>query len=297
MALAACLSCIAIRPPAHPNRKHYVERLLQPLPIALQQLASQQHGQLTSQQSDSADAAAVKGLHHTRTLMMFMQSWRDAQPPEQAQQNLSPAAEAFISCWGLIQQIIASGNTSTAMQESTAACCTAAVRMHLAACMSAMPAILHAAACGVAGGHPTAHLWVPPMAAALDQLDGQELSQLFMPLQESLSVIDSSAAAQKLGDRTTADANPELSLVRLLPNTCCTSELLFYQKSMQGSPMRQRQDMVKAICLILLAGNHASHKRNSKECRQAACSERFFLNSANAGAWHLQGSKLHELQP
>ena len=208
-----CLSCIAIKPPADPNRKHYVERLLHPLPIALQQLASQQPSQLTSQQTDSANIAAVHGLQHTRTLMMFMQSWRDAQPPEQAQQNLSPAAEAFIGCWGLIQQALASGNASIAMQERTAACCTAAVRMHLAACMSAMPAILHAAACGVGSGHRTAHFWVPPLAAALDQLDGQQLSQLLVPLQESLSIVDSSAAAQNLVDRTTADANPELSLV------------------------------------------------------------------------------------
>ena len=226
-----CLSCIAIKPPADPNRKHYIERLLHPLPIALQQLASQQQGQLTSQQSGSASAAAVKGLQHTRTLMMFMQSWRDAQPPEQGQQNLSPAAEAFISCWGLIQQTLASGNASIAMQESTAACCTAAVRMHIAACMSAMPAILHAAACGVASGQPTAHLWVPPLAAALDQLDGQQLSHLLVPLQASLSVVDSSAAAQNLMDRITADANPEFSLVRLLLNACCSPELLVCEKS------------------------------------------------------------------
>ena len=210
MAFAMCLSCIAIKPPADPNRKHYVERLLHPLPIALQQLASQQH----DQQTDSANSAAVQGLQHTRTLMMFMQSWRDAQPPEQAQQNLSPAAEAFTSCWGLIQQVLASGNASIAMQERAASCCTAAVRMHLAACMSAMPDILHAAACRVASGDPTAHLWVPPLAAALDQLDGQQLSQLLVPLQESLSVVDSSAAAQSLVDRIIADANPELSLVR-----------------------------------------------------------------------------------
>lgn len=225
MAIALCLSCIAIKPPAIPNRKHYVELLLHTLPVALQQLAWQQPGQLTTQQADSFNAAAVKGLKHARTLMMFMQSWRDTQQPGQSQQNLSPAAEAFISCWGLIQQALASGHASSAVQESTAACCTAAVRMHLAASMSAMPGILHAAACGVASGHPTAHLWVSPLAAALDQLDGQQLSQLLVPLKESLSIIDSSAAAQSLVDRSTADANPEFSLVRLLLYICCTSEL------------------------------------------------------------------------
>lgn len=227
VAFATCLSCIATNLPAEPNRKHYVERLLHPLPPALQQLASQQPGQLTSQRADSANAAAVKGLKHTRTLMMFMQSWRDAQPPAQAQPSLSPAAEAFVTCWGCIQQALASGTASTAVQESAAACCTVAVRMHLAACMSAMPAILHTAACGVASGSPTAHLWVPPLAAALDQLEGQELSQLSGSLQESLSVVDSSAAAQSLRDRTIADAKPDLSLVRLLLNMCHTAELSY----------------------------------------------------------------------
>ena len=292
-----CLSCIAIKPPADPNRTHYVERLLSPLPIALQQLASQQHSQLTSQQTDSANAAAVQGLQHARTLMVFMQSWRDAQPPEQAQQNLSPAAEAFVSCWGLIQPILGSRNGSIAVQESTAACCTAAVRMHLAACMSAMPAILHAAACGVASGHPTAHLWVPPLVAALDQLDGQQLSQLLVPLQQSLRFVDSSAAAQNLVDRTTADANPECSLVRLLRDSCCSSELLVCEKFMQGSPSGQTQNAVKPRCLHLLAGNNTPHKCNIKECRQVACGNCFFLNPANAGEWHIQGSCLHELQP
>lgn len=234
VAFAMCLSCIATNPPAEPNRKHYVERLLHPLPIALQQLAPQQHGQLSSQHADSANAAAVKGLKHTRTLMMFMQSWKDAQPAAQAQPSLSPAAEAFVTCWGFIQQALASGNASIAVQESAAGCCTAAVRMHLAACMSEMPAILHTAACGIASDSPTAHLWVPPLAAALDQLDGQELRQLSGPLQASLSIVDSSAAAQSLRDRSSADAKPDLSLVRLLLHVCRTAKLLLYGKCMQG---------------------------------------------------------------
>lgn len=216
VAFATCLSCIPIKPPAEPNRARYVQRLLHPLPLALQQLA---HGQLTRQQADSTNAAAVQGLRHARTLMMFMQSWRDTiQQPEQSQQSqkLSPAAEAFVSCWGPIQQALASGHASSLVQESMAACVTAAVRMHLAASMSAMPGILHAAACGVAGDHATAHLWVPPLAAALDQLDGPQLSHLLLPLKESLSIIDSSIAAQSMVDRTIADANPELSLVCIL---------------------------------------------------------------------------------
>ena len=216
VAFATCLACIPIKPPAEPNREHYVQRLLHTLPVTLQQLASQH---LTKQQADSTNAAALQGLQHTRTLMMFMQSWRDAmQRPEQSPQNLNPAAEAFVSCWGLIQQALASRHASSAVQESTAACCTAAVRMHLAASMAALPGILHAAACGVASGHATAHLWVPPLAAALDQLDGPQLSQLLLPLKESFRVIESSVAAQNMVDRTAADANPELSLVCLLLN-------------------------------------------------------------------------------
>ncbi|KAL3139646.1 Nuclear import receptor [Trebouxia sp. C0009 RCD-2024] len=211
VAFASCLSCIPMRPPAEPNRERYVQRLLHTLPVALQQLAFP--GQLTRQQVDSANAAAVQVLQRTRTLMMFMQSWRDTmQQPEESQQNLSPAAQAFIGCWALSQQAVASGHASSAMQEGTAACCTAAVRMHLAASMPAMPGILHAAACGVASGHATAYLWVPPLAAALDQLDGPQLSQVLLALRESLRIIDSSVAAQNMVDRIMADANPELSL-------------------------------------------------------------------------------------
>lgn len=294
VAFAMCLSCIAINPPAEPSRKHYIERLLHPLPIALQQLVSQQHSQLTSQQADSASAAAVKGLKRTRTLMMFMQSWKDAQPSAQAQPSLSPAAEAFVTCWGSIQQALASGNASVAVQESAAACCTVAVRMHLAACMSAMPAILHTAACGVASGGPTAHLWVPPLAAALDQLDGQELSQLSGSLQESLSIVDSSAAAQSLRDKTLADANPDLSLVRLLLNMCCTAKLLAYVV-IYVHARSCLAECSESNLLNLIAGNNTSNKRNSKECCQAACRACSFLESVDAGAWYLQGSCLHDL--
>lgn len=281
-----------MKPPAEPNRERYVQRLLHTFPVALQQLASQ--GQLTKQQADSANAAAVQGLQRTRTLMMFMQSWRDnMQQPGQSQQSLSPAAEAFAGCWGLIQQALASGHATSAVQEGTAACCTAAVRMHLAASMAAMPGILHAAACGVASGHPTAYLWVPPLAAALDQLDGQQLSQLLLPLKESLRIVDSSVAAQNMVDRTMADANPELSLVCLLLNWLhCTLPLSQAIHSMQLLTVTSEVLIVSG-----LAGDHSPDNRTSKERHQTACSIHIFINSTNVGEWHIQGSCLHDMQP
>ena len=208
-----CLSCIAITPPAEPNRERYVQQLLHSLPAHLQQLAPQDPNQLTAQQAEGANAAAEKGLRHARTLMMFMQSWKDSRQDEQSQPKANPAAQLFISCWPLVQQALASGHASVAVQERTAACCTAAVRMHLAASMPALPGMLHAAGCGIAGGHDTAHVWVPVLATVLDHLEDQPLSQVIAPLSESLSIIDNSAAAQSLTDKRLADSKTDFSLV------------------------------------------------------------------------------------
>lgn len=222
MAFAMCLSCIPVKPPAEPNRERYIQHLLHTLPATLQQLAPPpQHSRLTAQEAASATAAADKGLQHLRTLMMFMHSWRDSQPTEQSQASISPAAEAFISCWPLIHQALASGTASDAVQERAAACCTAAVQVHLTASMSAMPGILHVAACGVASSQGTAHLWVRTIAAALDQLENQQLSQLMISVKDSLSMIDSSAPAQALIDRNVADCNPDFAMVSLLCRLSC----------------------------------------------------------------------------
>ena len=219
MAFAMCLSCIPVRPPAEPNRERYVQHLLRTLPAILQQLAPAQHSLLTAQQAASTNTAADEGLQQLRTLMMFMQSWRDSQQTEQSQASISPAAEAFITCWPLVQQALACGTASGAVQERAAACCTAAVQTHLTASMPAMPGILHVAACGVASSQGTAHLWVRTVAAALDQLENQQLLQLLIPLKDCLSLIDSSPHAQALVDRKTADSNPDFSLVGLLCRT------------------------------------------------------------------------------
>lgn len=274
VALAMSLSCIPVKPPADPNRQHYVQLLLHSLPATLQQLASQPHSQLTAQQAQSTNASADKGLRHTRTLMMFMQSWRDSQQAEQSLQSANPAVEALVCCWPLIEQALACGSASIAVQERTAACCTAAVRMHLAASMPAMPGILHAAACGVASGHSTAHLWVPTLAAALDQLEGQRLNQVLVQLRDALSMVDSSAPAQRLTDRAAADSEPDYSLVSFpecsrldglngLIHFCCQD----WDDACHG---QLQPNELEPARWLLLAGHHAFDQHSGKKLHKAA---------------------------
>ncbi|KAL0028373.1 hypothetical protein WJX77_002612 [Trebouxia sp. C0004] len=188
VALALCLSCIPIRPPASPNRQHYVSGLLQSLPTYLQQLAPQHSAQLSSDQAVSVSAAAASSsLQHARTLMMFMQSWRDTQHcHDQPHQSLNPAAEAFVSCWPLVEQALSSHATPVAVKDRIASCCTAAIRVHLSCSLPVLPAI--------------------------DQLEGQQLNHLSRPLLEALSIIDKSAPAQSLVDRAGGDTNPDFAI-------------------------------------------------------------------------------------
>ena len=217
MALALCLSCIPARPPASPNREHYVSCLLQSLPASLQQLATQHTAQLSSKQVHSINAAAARGLRHARTLMMFMQSWRDSQHSEQPlQQGAHPAAQAFVSCWPLVEQALSSAATSDAVKDRTAACCTAAVRVHLPSSLPVLPGILQTAAGAVASGSSSAHLWTAPLAAALDQLEGEQLSHVSKALLAALTMIDTSAPVQSLVDRAAADQNPDFAVVSTL---------------------------------------------------------------------------------
>lgn len=161
----------------------------------------------------SANAAAERDLRHARTLMMFMQSWRDAQFTDQAQQSLNPAAQAFVNCWPLVELALSSTAASVGVKDRIAACCTAAVRVHLASTLPALPGILQAAAHTVASGSSNAHLWTLPLGAALDQLEGQQLSQLLRPLLEAITLVDSSAPAQSLVDKGAADQNPDFATV------------------------------------------------------------------------------------
>jgi len=219
VALALCLSCIPIRPPASPNREHYVSGLLQSLPACLQQLAPQHSAQLSSEQAVSVNAAAASSLQHARTLMMFMQSWRDSQHcHDQPHQSLNPAAEAFVSCWPLVEQALSSHVTAVAVKDRIASCCTAAIRVHLSCSLPVLPGMLQAAAGAVATGSSSAHLWTAPLAAAIDQLEGQQLDHLSRPLLEALSIIDKSAPAQSLVDREGGDTNPDFAIVRV----CCS---------------------------------------------------------------------------
>ncbi|DBB03975.1 TPA: hypothetical protein ACH3X1_013041 [Trebouxia sp. C0004] len=214
VALALCLSCIPIRPPASPNRQHYVSGLLQSLPTYLQQLAPQHSAQLSSDQAVSVSAAAASSsLQHARTLMMFMQSWRDTQHcHDQPHQSLNPAAEAFVSCWPLVEQALSSHATPVAVKDRIASCCTAAIRVHLSCSLPVLPGMLQAAAGAVATGSSSAHLWTAPLAAAIDQLEGQQLNHLSRPLLEALSIIDKSAPAQSLVDRAGGDTNPDFAI-------------------------------------------------------------------------------------
>jgi hypothetical protein len=216
VALALCLSCIPISPPASPNRQHYLSGLLQSLPASLQQLALQHSAQLSSEQAASVNAAAASSLQHARTLMMFMQSWRDSQNcHNQPHQSLNPAAEAFVSCWPLVEQALSSHVTAVAVKDRIASCCTAAIRVHLSCSLPVLPGMLQAAASAVATGSSSAHLWTAPLAAAIDQLGGQQLGHLSRPLLEALSMIDKSAPAQSLMDRAGGDTNPDFAVVRV----------------------------------------------------------------------------------
>ncbi len=213
VALALCLSCIPTRPPAMPNRERYVSRLLQNLPANLQQLSAQHSAQLSSEQANSVNAAAGRDLRHARTLMMFMQSWRDPQSGDQPQHSMNPAAEAFVSCWPFIAQALLSNMTSVGVRDRIAACCTAAVRVHLTSTLPVLPDILHTAACVVASGSSSAYLWIAPLAAALDQLEGQQLSHLSRPLIDALSMMDKSTHAQGLINKADADQDPDVATV------------------------------------------------------------------------------------
>ena len=219
VSLALCLSGIPISPPASPNRQHYVSGLLQSLPASLQQLAPQHSAQLSSEQAASVNAAAASSLQHARTLMMFMQSWRDSQNcHDQLHQSLNPAAEAFVSCWPLVEQALSSDATAVTVKDRIASCCTAAIRVHLPCSLPVLPGMLQAAAGAVATGSSSAHLWTATLAAALDQLQGQQLDHLLRPLMEALSMIDKSAPAQSLMDRAGGDTNPDFTIVRV----CCS---------------------------------------------------------------------------
>lgn len=215
VAFAQCLSCIRPAPPAQPNRQHYVSQLLQHLPTSLQNLVQHREAQLSSDQAASLNAAANRQLQRTRTIMMFMQSWRDSQPqqPQQQQQALHPAAQAFVSCWPLVEQALASTTTSAAVRDRVAACCAAAVRMHLPSAWPALPGILQAAAEAVASGSSNASAWAGPLAAALDQLDAQQLKQVAGQVSAALRLIDTSSAAQRLVDKADADDDPDFAIV------------------------------------------------------------------------------------
>ncbi|DBA67383.1 TPA: hypothetical protein ACH3X2_001674 [Trebouxia sp. C0005] len=210
VALALCLSCIPVNPPASPNREHYVSGLLQGLPASLQQLAPQHSAQLSSEQAASVNAAAAIGLQHARTLMMFMQSWRDSQKCHD--QSLNPAAQAFVSCWPLVKQALLSHVTAITVKDRIASCCAAAIRVHLPCSLPVLPGMLQAAAGAVATGNSSAHLWTTPLAAAIDQLEGQQLDHMSRALLEALSIIDKSAPAQSLVDRAGGDTNPDFAI-------------------------------------------------------------------------------------
>ena len=217
VAFAQCLSCIPSAPPAQPNRQHYTSQLMQHLPSSLQRLSQHQTAaQLPTQQGDSLNAAASRDLQRARTLMMFTQSWRDSQQAQQTQQpSLHPAAQAFVSCWPLVEQALASNITSTAVRDKTAACCTAAVRMHLNSALPALPGIIQASAQALARGSSNCAAWVAPLAAALDQLEGHQLKQVAGTVLAALKLIDSSEAAQRLAETAAADQDPDFTMV------CC----------------------------------------------------------------------------
>ena len=202
-----------------------MSQLLQHLPSSLQQLSQHQSAaQLQKAQADSLNAAASRDLQRVRTLMMFTQSWRDAQHSHHSQQlSLHPAAQAFVSCWPFVEQALASSITCAAVRDKIAACCTAAVRMHLASALPALPGIMQASAQALANGNGSGSCaaWVAPLAAALDQLEGRNLKEMSGTVLAALGLIDASAAAQRLADTAAADQDPDFTMVSSHHNKTC----------------------------------------------------------------------------
>ena len=87
--------------------------------------------------------------------------------------------------------------------------------MHLTSTLPALSRIVQAAAHVIASGSSHASAWEAPLAAALDQLEGQQLKQVSGALVESLWLIDTSATFQRLTDRAAADQDPDFTIVSL----------------------------------------------------------------------------------
>ena len=288
MALAMCLSCIPTSPPASPNREHYVSRLLQSLPASLQQLAPQHSAQLSSEQAHRVNAAAARDLWHATTLMLFMRSWRDSQHSnQQLQPSANPAAQAFVSCWPLLEQALSSDDTSDAVKDRTAACCTTVVRLHLPSSLPVLFGILQAAAGAVASGSNSAHLWTSPLAAALDQLEGPQLAHVSKALLAALSMIDTSAAVHSLVDRAAADQNPDFAIVSIL-----LLDALVQVQLVASSCMRA----VNANSILFNAEYPQSCHHCSKECCQATSHNGCKQQRSNAEQQSIQSSSLCSMQ-
>ena len=83
--------------------------------------------------------------------------------------------------------------------------------------MQVLPNVLHAAAYVISSSSSSnTQLWTAPVAAAIDQLEGQHLSQVASSVTEALSIIDNSAAAQSLMDKAAADQIPDYTIVSSL---------------------------------------------------------------------------------
>ena len=218
VALARCLACIPAKPPAQPNRQQFVSYLLQDLTPTLEQLAPGQL-QANTQQVAHANAAAERLLQYLKTLMMFMHSWRDSTGSTQPGQCSNAAVEVFISCWPPCEQMLAAQSASLAVREQLAACCATALRTHMQDCLSVVGAIAQAAAHAVAAAGSDAHIWCHPLCAALDQLSGQPAQhEQLAQLSAALQAVDASPVCDMLLDRASADQNPELAVVSMLPN-------------------------------------------------------------------------------
>lgn len=215
VALARCLACVPSQPPAQPNRQQYVTHLLEGLPASLQQLASLQ-APASAQQTSSANATADRLLQNLQALMMFMQSWRDAQNNgQQPGQAANAAVAALVSCWPICEQVLASQLATVGLRERLAACWTTALRMHVKDCLAVVGSVCNAAARAVASMSADAHAWCQPLSAALDQLAAQQANvrQQMQQVTSALRVVESSPACDLLMDRALADQNPELATV------------------------------------------------------------------------------------